>query len=63
MKNTKILAFTILESILVIAAILIISFVLAGLLLKKSKLSMPPEEKAPIPVESPERATSAIDPR
>jgi hypothetical protein len=41
MKNSKILAFTILESILVIFAIVIILFVLGGLYLKNSELSAP----------------------
>jgi type II secretory pathway pseudopilin PulG len=41
MKNRKILAFTIIESILVIAVIIVISFVLAGLYFKHSKLSVP----------------------
>jgi hypothetical protein len=41
MKNSKILAFTILESILVVFAIVIILFVLGGLYLKNSELSAP----------------------
>jgi hypothetical protein len=40
-KNVKIIAFTILESIFVLLAVAIISIVLAGLLLKNSKLPAP----------------------
>jgi hypothetical protein len=47
MKNSKILAFTILESILVIFAIVIILFVLGGLYLKNSKLSTPGSPEGP----------------
>lgn len=45
MKRSKILAFTILESIFVIIAIAVISFVLAGLYLKNSELSDNPKLK------------------
>jgi hypothetical protein len=53
-KNVKIIAFTILESIFVIIAVVIISFVLAGLYLKNSKLSTP--EGRDTPPESSEAA-------
>lgn len=43
MKRPKILAFTILESIFVIIALVVISFVLAGLYLKNSELSSNPK--------------------
>lgn len=54
-KNTKIIAFTIIESIFMIAALIILSFVLGGLYVKSAKLSGPesPAPPAEVSAETP----------
>lgn len=55
MKNPKNLAFTMLESIFIIAAIVVIAMILAGLYLKSAKLPSPGESKgAKSPVVEPQ---------
>lgn len=52
-KNPKILAFTVIESIFIIAALVVIALILGGLYLKSAKL--------PLPHDSGEAKASQVD--